>query len=127
VSGIGPRLALAMLAVHEPDGLRRAVATDDLVALCRVPGIGRKGAQRLVLELKDRLGPPGLAPEHAPRADAAGADGRPQVRDALVGLGWSAKAADDALDQVLATAGDDEPPADVATLLRAALRQLGRT
>ena len=128
VSGIGPRLALAMLAVHEPDGLRRAVATDDLVALCRVPGIGRKGAQRLVLELKDRLGPPGLTPEQAPRPAATAADGRPQVRDALVGLGWSAKAADDALDQVLAATDDgDAPPADVATLLRAALRQLGRT
>jgi holliday junction DNA helicase RuvA len=127
VSGIGPRLALAMLAVHEPDGLRRAVATDDLVALCRVPGIGRKGAQRLVLELKDRLGPPGLAAEQAPAPAATAADGRPQVRDALVGLGWSAKAADDALDQVLSAAGDSPAPSDVASLLRAALRQLGRT
>ena len=127
VSGIGPRLALAMLAVHEPDGLRRAVATDDLVALCRVPGIGRKGAQRLVLELKDRLGPPGLVPEQASRSVASAADGRTQVRDALVGLGWSAKAADDALDQVLAAADEESQPADVATLLRAALRQLGRT
>ena len=125
VSGIGPRLALAMLAVHEPDGLRRAVASDDLVALCRVPGIGRKGAQRLVLELKDRLGPPGRAADLAPMPRPA-AEGRPQVRDALVGLGWSAKAADDALDQVLADAGDP-PPTDVAGLLRAALRLLGRT
>jgi Holliday junction DNA helicase RuvA len=128
VSGIGPRLALAMLAVHTPDGLRRAVATDDLVALTRVPGIGRKGAQRLVLELKDRLGPPGLTPEQSPVPAASGADGRPQVRDALVGLGWSAKAADDALDQVLAGSDDGaEAPPDVASLLRAALRHLGRT
>ena len=125
VSGIGPRLALAMLAVHEPDGLRRAVADEDLVALTRVPGIGRKGAQRLVLELKDRLGPPGRAADLAPMPRRA-AEGRPQVRDALVGLGWSAKAADDALDQVLADAGDP-PPTDVAGLLRAALRLLGRT
>ena len=127
VSGIGPRLALAMLAVHEPDGLRRAVADDDLVALCRVPGIGRKGAQRLVLELKDRLGPPGLPAGSAPRPAPAPADGRPQVRDALVGLGWSAKAADDALDQVLADDDRQPAPADVAGLLRAALRLLGRT
>ncbi len=56
VSGIGPRLALAMLAVHTPDGLRAAVAGQDLAALTRVPGIGRKGAQRIVLELADRLG-----------------------------------------------------------------------
>jgi holliday junction DNA helicase RuvA len=125
VSGIGPRLALAMLAVHEPEGLRRAVATDDLVALTRVPGIGRKGAQRLVLELKDRIGPPGRPGDTSPTPADPGADGRPQVRDALVGLGWSVKAADDALD--LAVAEGTEPPTDVAALLRAALRQLGRT
>lgn len=126
VSGIGPRLALAMLAVHEPDGLRRAVATDDLVALTRVPGIGRKGAQRLVLELKDRLGAPGPTARAESAASAPAAEGRPQVRDALVGLGWSSKAADDALDSVLADADGAEAP-DVAGLLRAALRQLGRT
>jgi Holliday junction DNA helicase RuvA len=126
VSGIGPRLALAMLAVHEPDGLRRAVADEDLVALCRVPGIGRKGAQRLVLELKDRLGPPGRSTGDAPRPRPTPADGRGQVRDALVGLGWSVKAADDALDQVLSDDGSSAP-ADVAGLLRAALRLLGRT
>jgi holliday junction DNA helicase RuvA len=127
VSGIGPRLALAMLAVHEPDGLRRAVATDDLVALTRVPGIGRKGAQRLVLELKDRLGPPGLASARATHSPSTETGDRIQVRDALVGLGWSAKAADDALDQVLADADQTAAPADVAALLRAALRLLGRT
>ena len=136
VSGIGPRLALAMLAVHEPEGLRRAVATEDLVALTRVPGIGRKGAQRLVLELKDRIGPPGRPTDSSPARPAGPAgDGRPQVRDALVGLGWSVKAADDALDLALADAaltGDaptdgDGEPVDVAALLRAALRQLGRT
>ena len=58
-SGVGPRLALAMLAVLSPDGLRRAVAAEDLTALTRVPGIGRKGAQRIVLELAGRLGSPG--------------------------------------------------------------------
>jgi holliday junction DNA helicase RuvA len=135
VSGIGPRLALAMLAVHEPDGLRRAVHSEDLVALTRVPGIGRKGAQRLVLELKDRLGPPGTGIGAARAPKVAPSDGRDQVRDALVGLGWSVKAADDALDLVLADRPDgadpadraDETPADVAGLLRAALRLLGRT
>ena len=58
-SGVGPRLALAMLAVHTPDALRRAVLTEDLGALTMVPGIGKKGAERIVLELRDRLGPPG--------------------------------------------------------------------
>jgi Holliday junction DNA helicase RuvA len=127
VSGIGPRLALAMLAVHEPDGLRRAVAGDDLVALCRVPGIGRKGAQRLVLELKDRIGPPGQASAPSQSRAAAGTGNRTQVRDALVGLGWSAKAADDALDQVLDDAAPSDAAPDVAALLRAALRLLGRS
>jgi Holliday junction DNA helicase RuvA len=131
VSGIGPRLALAMLAVLAPEGLRRAVASDDLVALTRVPGVGRKGAQRLALELKDRLGPPGAPTEQAHPLEPAGGEGRPQVRDALVGLGWSVKAADEALDQVLAGTNSadtaDGAPADVAGLLRAALRQLGRT
>src|SRR5271165_1237836 len=58
-SGVGPRLALAMLAVFTPDALRRAVAAEDLAALTTVPGIGRKGAQRIVLELAGRLGSPG--------------------------------------------------------------------
>src|SRR5690348_7025477 len=74
-SGVGPRLALAMLAVHTPEALRRAVWTEDLNALIMVPGIGKKGAQRIVLEMKDRLGPPGegdsgigqRAPRVAPR------------------------------------------------------------
>ncbi len=121
VSGIGPRLALAMLAVHPPDGLRRAVATEDLAALQRVPGIGRKGAQRLVLELADRLGAP---------ADVVGgatpgrgvADRRPEVVEALVGLGWSARAAQDAIDAV---APEPVDAAGVGDALRAALRTLG--
>ena len=58
-SGVGPRLALAMLAVFTPDALRRAVLSEDVAALTRVPGIGRKGAQRIVLELAGRLGAPG--------------------------------------------------------------------
>ena len=64
-SGVGPRLAQAVLTVHEPDAVRRALQTEDLVALCLVPGIGRKGAQRMVLELKDKVGPAGTAPPPA--------------------------------------------------------------
>ena len=119
VSGIGPRLALAMLAVHTPDGLRRAVAGEDLAALQRVPGIGRKGAQRLVLELADRLGAPGSAPE---RAAPASADRRAEVVEALVGLGWTAKVAQGAVDDV---AAPDVAVTDVAAMLRSALRTLG--
>jgi Holliday junction DNA helicase RuvA len=94
VSGIGPRLALAMLAVHSPDGLRQAVANEDIAALTKVPGIGRKGAQRIVLELGDRLGAAATAVESGAAAPAAtGGQAHAQVVDALVGLGWSAKQA----------------------------------
>ncbi len=119
VSGIGPRLALAMLAVHSPDALRRAVATEDLAALQRVPGIGRKGAQRLVLELADRLGAPGAT---ADRPQPVSTDRRSEVVEALVGLGWTAKVAQTAVDDV---ASPDEGVTDVAVVLRAALRALG--
>ena len=126
VSGVGPRLALAMLAVHTPDGLRRAVASEDLAALKRVPGIGHKGAQRIVLELADRLGVPRdlVAGGGAPVV-ASPADRRDQVVEALVGLGWNAKAAQDAVTSVLD--GSEEPvgEAEVAGVLRAALRTLG--
>ncbi|OLT53047.1 Holliday junction branch migration protein RuvA [Cellulosimicrobium sp. CUA-896] len=129
VSGVGPRLALAMLAVHTPDALRRAVAGPDIPALVRVPGIGTKGAQRIALELGDKLGAPTVAD---PAADAAAPaahpadDKRDQVVEALVGLGWNVKAADDAVATVLAQAGVDVvEAADVAGALRAALRVLG--
>jgi Holliday junction DNA helicase RuvA len=129
-SGVGPRLAQAMLAVHRPDELRRAVATEDVTALIKVPGIGRKGAQRIVLELKDRLGAPtGSAPAvgavNGSAIGAANAPWRDQVRQALVGLGWSAKEADAALDQVAASTEVSDPP-DVPALLRTALRTLSR-
>jgi Holliday junction DNA helicase RuvA len=124
VSGIGPRLALAMLAVHTPDGLRAAVASGDLTALMKVPGIGRKGAQRIVLELTDRLGAPTTVAAAAPAAIPAGAAGRDQVVEALVGLGWSVKQAADAVDAI---SEPDDTSTDVAGTLRAALRHLGRS
>jgi len=125
VSGIGPRLALAMLAVHTPQGLRVAVAEEDHDALTRVPGIGRKGAQRILLELTDRIGPPagaGAAAGHPARAGDVPV-WREQVLDALVGLGWSARAAADAVEAV---GGAAEGTPDVATVLRQALRHLGK-
>lgn len=123
VTGVGPRLALAMLAVHTPDGLRRAVADEDLAALQRVPGIGHKGAQRIVLELKDRLGAP--ARVGADAAAAAPDDRRAQVVDALVGLGWPARAAQDAVAGVLDGTSDPVGAEEVPGVLRAALRALG--
>ena len=125
-SGIGPRLALAMLAVHSPDALRRAVAAEDIKALTMVPGVGNKGAQRIILELKDRLGAPGdLAVNGAGAAFASKAPSwRDQVQSGLVNLGWSARDADAAVDAVEADSADQTP--DVATALRAALRKLSR-
>ena len=122
VTGVGPRLAQAMLAVLEPDALRRAVATEDLTALQKVPGVGRKGAQRLVLELKDRLGAPGSAVDLT-SGSGTGPAWAGQVHAALVGLGWSAKDADSAVAAVVEELSDDT---DVATALRAALRTLDR-
>ena len=137
-SGVGPRLALAMLAVFSPDGLRRAIAAEDLAALTTVPGIGRKGAQRIVLELAGRLGSPA---EVAAAGTAAGipaqagrlAPWRDQVRAGLVSLGWQPRDADQAIAAVepellagSATA-QDGPDVDIAVALRAALRVLGRT
>ncbi|MFD1507777.1 Holliday junction branch migration protein RuvA [Georgenia yuyongxinii] len=119
VSGVGPRLALAMLAVHTPDALRRAVAGEDLAALQRVPGIGKKGAQRIVLEIGDKLGAPTGGPGESPAP--AGPVVAPEVVAALVQLGWSEKVAVDAVETV--TAGDGA--ADVPAVLRAALQHLG--
>lgn len=133
VSGVGPRLAQALLAAMRPDDVRRAVATDDVTALTRVPGIGRKGAQRLVLELKDRLGAPLGA--SSPQGEGAGpvaggeAGWAGQVHAGLMGLGWSAAQADAAVAAVRPVAeaqtADGAAP-DVAGLLRAALRSLDR-
>ena len=131
-SGVGPRLALAMLAVFRPDALRRAVAAEDLAALTTVPGIGRKGAQRIVLELAGRLGSPVGEPQAV-----AGPDGQPaaarmapwreQVHAGLISLGWQAREADQAIMVVEPELSGGPGEVDVATALRAALRVLGRS
>jgi Holliday junction DNA helicase RuvA len=130
VSGVGPRLAQAMLAALRPDALRQIVASEDVVALTQVPGIGKKGAQRLVLELKDKLGSPaiGAAGGGALSTATGGASGgwQPQVHAALVGLGWSARDADAALSAVADEFGDAAAETDVAVLLRSALQSMGR-
>ncbi|WAZ20455.1 Holliday junction branch migration protein RuvA [Streptomyces cinnabarinus] len=122
-SGVGPRLAQAMLAVHSPDALRRAVATGDEKALTAVPGIGRKGAQKLLLELKDRLG----EPLGAPAIGAPVSQGwRDQLHAALIGLGYATREADEAVTAVApqAEAAGEAPP--VGQLLKAALQTLNR-
>ena len=128
-SGVGPKLAQAMLAVHGGDELRRAIASDDLVALCRVPGVGRKGAQRIVLELKDRIGGPTGSASRRAASQLRSEDWQQQVRAGLLGLGWSAREADAAVDNVApmaAEARSDGGSVDTPTLLRAALRSLSK-
>ncbi|MGV0792441.1 Holliday junction branch migration protein RuvA [Mycolicibacterium sp. XJ1819] len=117
VSGVGPKIAMATLAVHDPHSLRQALSEGDIAALTRVPGIGKRGAERMVLELRDKIGP--VAPSDA--VVLGGHSVRTPVVEALVGLGFSAKQAEEATDKVLA----NEPEATQATALRAALSMLG--
>jgi len=121
-SGVGPKLAQAMLAVLSPDGVRTAIAADDVKTLTKVPGIGQKGAQRIILELKDRIGTPS-AGAAASAASVAGPAWRDQVTEGLVGLGYSAKDAEKAVETV---AADGTDTTDVGALLRAALLTLRR-
>ena len=120
VSGVGPRLALAMLAVHTPDALRAAIAGGDLVALTRCRG-SAAGAERIVLELRDKVGT--AQPAATGASPSVGApDRRGQVSQALVGLGWERKQADEAVERVAPLAEDGAG----SPLLRAALQVLGR-
>jgi holliday junction DNA helicase RuvA len=121
VAGIGPRMALATLAVLDPDALATALLQGDVKALTRVPGIGPKVAQRMVLELKDKVVAPAVAPALVPRRPG-GDPRREQVVEALLGLGFTARPAEAAVDNALAA--DDA--ADASALLRAALTALGR-
>lgn len=121
-SGVGPRLALAVLAVHSPDAVRVAIAGADTTALTRVPGIGKKGAERLVLELRDRIG--AVDPVAVPVLGAPGGGWQASVREGLLGLGWSAKDAEDAVTMV--AADFEGKTVEIATALRRAIQVLGR-
>jgi holliday junction DNA helicase RuvA len=118
VSGVGPRLAMATLAVHEAPALRQVLADGDVTALTRVPGIGKRGAERMVLELRDKVGAVAAA---APAVNGHAVRG--PVVEALVGLGFAVKQAEEATDRVLA--GDDA--ATTSSGLRAALSLLGKS
>ncbi|MBY6277719.1 Holliday junction branch migration protein RuvA [Symbiobacterium thermophilum] len=127
VDGVGPKVALAVLSTTDPAAFRRAVALEDLDAICRVPGIGRKTAQRLVLELKDKIGAVpaggGGGSDGLPVAVAPAGDAWAEVSEALIALGYSRGEAAAALARVRAEAG--EAPS-VETLVRLALKQLYR-
>jgi Holliday junction DNA helicase RuvA len=111
VNGVGPKLAIAFLSVLSPDALRRAVAAQDVAALATVPGVGKKMAGRVAMELRDRLGGGDIAPT-GPLSE---------VREALLALGLSPQEAADALS---ALAADDD--GSVEDLLRRALQSVGR-
>ncbi len=117
-SGVGPKLAQAVIGVLTPDQLRHAIANDDVKTITQVPGIGQRSAQRIILELKDRVG----APLGAVSTKNA-ANWHVQVRDGLLGLGYKGADADRAIDAIADDADDD---ADVGVLLRAALQTLAK-
>jgi Holliday junction DNA helicase RuvA len=123
-TGVGPKLAQAALAVLPPDQLRQAIATENLVQLTKVPGIGRKGAQRMVIELKDKINAVGLVSEPHPQEPPQPV-WRDQVTQGLIGLGWSAKDADAACAEVEPLVRED-PDVSVAVVMRAALQALAR-
>jgi Holliday junction DNA helicase RuvA len=119
VSGVGPKIALATLAVYDAPSLRQALGDGDVTALTRVPGIGKRGAERMVLELRDKIGPVFAA------SGAVASNGhsvRSPVVEALVGLGFALKQAEEATDKVLA----NEPEATTSSALRSALSMLGK-
>jgi Holliday junction DNA helicase RuvA len=118
VSGVGPKIALATLAVHDAPALRHALADGDITALTRVPGIGKRSAERMVLELRDKVGPVGAA---VGLPSVNGHAVRGPVVEALVGLGFALKQAEETTDKVLA----NEPEATQSTALRSALSMLG--
>ncbi|MDH6284244.1 Holliday junction DNA helicase RuvA [Rhodococcus sp. LBL1] len=123
VSGVGPRLAMAILAVLEPEALRKALAEGNVTALTRVPGIGKRGAERMVVELRDKVEAvpaTGDAPGAVPGTSGAVRD---QVVEALTGLGFRPDQAEKATDTVLAA----EPDAVTSKVLRSALALLGKT
>jgi Holliday junction DNA helicase RuvA len=121
VSGVGPRLAMATLAVHEAPALRQALADGDVTALTRVPGIGKRSAERMVLELRDKVGPARPSTSGAPATNGHAVRG--PVVEALVGLGFAVKQAEEATDRVLS---GENGEATTSSALRAALSLLGR-
>jgi len=118
VSGFGPRLAFTILSFLSADQLRIAIGTGDVARLTKTPGVGAKGASRLILELKDRIGQVSVP-------QGSHTEWEHQVEQALIGLGWSAK--DSASAVTALKAQQDGTDLTVAELLKQALQLLGRT
>ncbi|WP_413334902.1 Holliday junction branch migration protein RuvA [Brevibacterium sp. GP-SGM9] len=119
ISGIGPRLAMAIVSVMGPEELASAISNKDATALTRVPGIGKKGASRIILELENKL--PKLAGS-TPGPQLSFGGSNQQVIDALVGLGWKEAQAADVVAEVVKDLGAD---AGTSVLLKASLKVLG--
>jgi len=119
VSGIGPSIALGALAIYDGPTLRQAIGDGDITALTRIPKVGKKTAELMVLSLRDKVG---AATSGTGSASVGGHSVRGPVVEALVGLGFAAKQAEEATDKVLA----EDPDANTATALRAALSMLGK-
>jgi Holliday junction DNA helicase RuvA len=128
-NGVGPKLAQTILGVHPPREVRRAIATNDLPALMQVSGIGRKGAERIVLELRDRIGSidGGADSPQSGSGVAAVAPWRDQLAHALAGLGFSSKEAGEAVDVLAGQLAESGESADLAALLRRSIQLLGRS
>lgn len=126
-NGVGPRLALAILSVHHPEAVRRAVTQEDEKALTRVPGVGPKLARKIIVELSGRLAPTGEdVPEvEAPAEPVAEPAWHADVVQAMAGLGWSEKEALKAVEATVAARPALDEARDVAALLRATLRDVG--
>lgn len=124
VSGVGPKIAMATLAVYDAPTLRQALADGDVNALTRVPGIGKRGAERLVLELREKVAAAGAQGGTTELGRGTASLVRTQVVEALIGLGFAAKQAEQTTDTVLA---QDDSDGDTSTVLRSALTLLGKT
>jgi Holliday junction DNA helicase RuvA len=122
-NGVGPRIAQAVLAVHQPDVVRRALAGGEVAVLTAVPGIGKRGAEKMIVELKDKIGPIGLGGTGS--AGLLNGGWQEQVRQGVLALGWTASQADQAVAALTETIDGETPP--VPVLLRQAIRLLGRT
>ncbi|KZF05150.1 Holliday junction ATP-dependent DNA helicase RuvA [Rhodococcus sp. EPR-157] len=125
VSGVGPRIAMATLAVLDPHSLRTALADSNITALTRVPGIGKRGAERMIVELRDKVDAivGGSGATSLPSGSTGGNPVRDQIVEALTGLGFPLKQAEDATDAVLAA----QPDATTSAALRSALASLGKS
>jgi Holliday junction DNA helicase RuvA len=123
VSGIGPKVAQSALSIYEPEELASAIASENSAALERVPGLGKKGAQRTVLELKDKV-------NDVIRTSASGKSAksywRTQLQSALIGLGFTARDAEATIDSVAADLGSKIDETDISQLLKLALQNRGR-